>query len=85
MELLYFILGFSFASFGIPIIEGVCSWFLTWIEAKKAKQSDAINQANIKMRKEAASADQGEPHMAQIGFQIPDVDKEESEDDKDEV
>lgn len=85
MELLYFILGFCFASFGIPIVEGICAWFLTWIEAKKAKQSDAINQVNIKMRKEAASAGQDEPQMAKIGFQIPVADEEESEDDEYEV
>ena len=85
MELLYFILGFCFASFGIPIVEGICAWFLTWVEAKKAKQTDAVNQINIKMRKEAASAGQDEPHMAKIGFQIPDADEEESEDDEDEV
>ena len=85
MELLYFILGILFVSYVIPLIDGLSGLFLTWIEAKKAKQTDAVNQINIKMRKEAASAGQDEPHMAKIGFQIPDADEEESEDDEDEV
>lgn len=86
MELLYFILGFSFASFGIPIIEGVLAWFLTWVEAKKAKQSEIVNQANIKMRQDAASiAEENVPSMRQIGFQVSDDDQEEEEDKEDEV
>jgi hypothetical protein len=31
-------------------MDGISSWFLTWVEAKKAKQSEVINQTNIKMR-----------------------------------
>jgi hypothetical protein len=50
MELLYFILGFIFAVYLIPIFDGISGWFLTWTEAKKAKQSEIVNQANIKMR-----------------------------------
>ena len=38
MELLYFILGFTFASYLMPVLEGLGAWFLTWVEAKKAKQ-----------------------------------------------
>jgi hypothetical protein len=37
MELLYFILGFIFAQFLIPVIDGFTSWLLTWMEAKKVK------------------------------------------------
>ena len=39
MELLYFILGFTFASYLMPVLEGLGAWFLTWVEAKKAKQT----------------------------------------------
>ena len=78
MELLYFILGIIFVSYIIPIIDGISSWFLTWVEAKKSKQSEIVNKANIKMRQDAASVDQ-DPPTRQIGFQIPDDDQEEEE------
>lgn len=78
MELLYFILGIIFVSYVIPIIDGVSAWFLTWVEAKKSKQSEIVNKANIKMRQDAASTDQ-DPPMRQIGFQVPDDDQEEEE------
>jgi hypothetical protein len=50
MELLYFILGILFVTYVIPLMDGISSWFLTWVEAKKAKQSEVIHQTNIKMR-----------------------------------
>ena len=78
MELLYFILGILFVQYAIPLIDGISSWFLTWIEAKKAKQSSIINDANIKMRQAAASAEEDPPHRP-IGFRVPD-EEEENED-----
>lgn len=84
MELLYFILGIIFVSYGIPLLDGISSWFLTWVEAKKAKQSEFINDANIKMRQAAASADQ-DPPMRQIGFQVSSDNYEEEEDDENEI
>lgn len=83
MELLYFILGFMFAIYLIPLLDGISGWFLTWIEAKKAKQSEIINQTNIKMRQAAASADTDSPKRL-IGFSVPDDDYEE-EDEEDEI
>ena len=83
MELLYFILGFAFASYLMPILEGLGAWFLTWVEAKKAKQTEIVNQANIKMRKDAASTDQDTPSVGKIGFQY--LDAEEGEDEENEV
>jgi hypothetical protein len=83
MELLYFILGFMFAVYLIPLLDGISGWFLTWIEAKKAKQSEIINQTNIKMRQAAASADTDSPKRL-IGFSVPDDDYEE-EDEEDEI
>ena len=79
MELLYFILGILFVQYAIPLIDGVSAWFLTWIEAKKAKQSEVINQVNIKMRKAAASADEDPPRRP-IGFRVPDEEEEYEED-----
>ena len=85
MELLYFILGILFIQYIIPLFDGVVGWILTWIEAKKAKQSNVINDANIKMRQAAASAE-ADPSMRKIGFCAPDPEEnEEEEDDVDEV
>ena len=78
MELLYFILGILFVQYAIPLIDGISAWFLTWIEAKKAKQSGIINDANIKMRQAAASAEE-DPSRRPIGFRVPD-EEEENED-----
>ena len=84
MELLYFILGFVFAVYLIPLLDGISAWFLTWVEAKKAKQSEIVNQVNIKMRKDAAaSTDQDYTPVGKIGFQY--LDAEEGEDEEDEV
>lgn len=80
MNLLCFILGIFFTQILVPILDGIASWFLTWIEAKKVKQSEIINTANIKMRQAATSADENPP-MRPIGFRVPD----EEEENKDEV
>ena len=79
MELLYFILGILFVTYVIPLLDGISSWFLTWVEAKKAKQSEVINQTNIKMRQAAASADEDPPRRP-IGFRVPDEEEEYEED-----
>lgn len=82
MELLYFILGFVFAVYLIPLFDGISAWFLTWVEAKKTKQAEIINQTNIKMRQAAASAEDDSPKRL-IGF-CADDDYEEEEDEEDE-
>lgn len=79
MELLYFILGILFVTYVIPLMDGVSSWFLTWVEAKKSKQSEVINQTNIKMRQAAASAEEDPPRRP-IGFRVPDEEEEYEED-----
>lgn len=83
MELLYFILGILFVSYMIPLLDGLSGLLLTWMEAKKAKQSEIINLTNIKMRHAAASAEDDTPKRL-IGFCRED-DYEEEEDDDDEV
>ena len=75
MELLYFILGILFVTYVIPLLDGISAWFLTWVEAKKAKQSEVINQTNIKMRQAAASAEEDPPRRP-IGFRVPDEEEE---------
>lgn len=83
MELLYFILGILFVSYVIPLLDGLSGLLLTWMEAKKAKQSEIINLTNIKMRQAAASAEDDTPTRL-IGFCRED-DYEEEEDDDDEI
>lgn len=57
MELLYFILGIFFISNLVPIVDGLSSWFLTWIELKKTNLSEKINLTTINMRQASTSAD----------------------------
>lgn len=75
MELLYFILGIIFVTYIIPLLDGVSAWFLTWVEARKAKQSEIINLTNIKMRQAATSAEDDSPKRL-IGFRMPDEEEE---------
>ena len=75
MELLYFILGIIFVTYIIPLLDGISAWFLTWVEAKKAKQSEIINLTNIKMRQVATSAEEDSPKRL-IGFRMPDEEEE---------
>ena len=84
MELLYFILGILFVTYVIPLLDGISAWFLTWVEAKKAKQSEVINQTNIKMRQAAASAEEDPPRRP-IGFCVPSAEELEEEEYEDEV
>ena len=80
MKLLcFFILGFIFAVYLIALLDGLSSWFLTWIDLKKIKLNEIINQINIKMRQAAASAEEGSPHRS-IGFRVPDEEEEYEED-----
>ena len=47
MELFYCIAGFMLAAYIIPIFDGISSWFLTWVELKKAKLSEGINKYEL--------------------------------------
>ena len=84
MELLYFILGILFVQYIIPLIDGFTAWILTWVEAKKAKQSEIVNQININMRQAAASTEADPPRRA-IGFCTPESEDYEEEEDENEV
>lgn len=84
MELLYFILGILFVQYIIPLIDGFTAWILTWVEAKKAKQSEIVNQVNINMRQAAASTEADSPRRA-IGFCAPEPEDYEEEEDDNEV
>lgn len=79
MEFLYFIAGILFVSYFIPLLDGLSSLFLTWIEAKKGKLNEEINQSNIQIRKSAASAEEDPPRRL-IGFCAEDSEECEEED-----
>ena len=79
MSLLFFIAGIIFVSYLIPVLDGISSWFLTWIELKKAKHSDSINQINIKMRKDRASEEDDQSTDRLIGFHVSDAEENETE------
>jgi hypothetical protein len=84
MELLYFILGFVFAVYLIPLLDGISAWFLTWVEAKKTKQAEIINQTTINMRQATTSAENSSPKRV-IGFARDDDYEEEEEDEENDV
>jgi hypothetical protein len=78
MELFYYIIGFAIASYVIPILDGISSWFLIWIELKKAKISEDINRSNIKMRQDSEAVEEEPPRNA-IGFYVPDPEEYDEE------
>lgn len=84
MELFYCIAGFMLAAYVIPILDGISSWFLTWIELKKAKLSENINKYNIKMRQDSEAA-KVEPPRNVIGFQVSNPEEYDEEEYDDEI
>jgi hypothetical protein len=83
LELLFFILGIVFVQYCIPLLDGFAAWLLTWIEAKKSKQSELVNQSNINMRQAADAANEPPPHRT-IGFTVPE-NEEKEDDEEDEI
>lgn len=83
MELLFFILGIVFVQYCIPLLDGFAAWLLTWVEAKKSKQSELVNQSNINMRQAADAANEPPPHRT-IGFTVPE-NEEKEDDEEDEI
>ena len=84
MELFYCIAGFMLAAYIIPIFDGISSWFLTWVELKKAKLSEGINKYNIKMRQDSEAAEV-EPPRNVIGFQVSNPEEYDEEEYDDEI
>jgi hypothetical protein len=84
MELFYCIAGFMLAAYVIPILDGISSWFLTWVELKKAKLSENINKYNIKMRQDSEAAEV-EPPRNVIGFQVSNPEEYDEEEYDDEI
>ena len=64
--LLYFLLGIFVASVLSPVFQLWLEWHAVWVEMKKMKLSEAINDSNIKMQQAASSV--GEVDTRAIGF-----------------
>ena len=77
--LLCFLAGFLFASYLIPILDGIGAWFLAWTEMRKAGVNEITNQINIKMSQAASELEEDDPPWRPMGFQLPNQ-KEEDED-----
>ena len=82
MELLYFILGFAAASYIAPILDGIGSLILGWVEVKKAQMSEKIGLIEINLRK---AAEDEEPPRRQIGFCVSSEEVYPEEENDDEI
>ena len=57
MALLYFLLGILFAYIAIPCLEALVELIASWIEVKKIKQAEIINNYNIQMAEQTQDLD----------------------------
>ena len=69
-----FIAGMIFGQHILPVLDGIFGWFLTWVEAKKTRQTDIVNQLNIKMRIDNFNSDKP---MNKIGFNTTNCEEED--------
>lgn len=76
MKSLFFVFGILFAQYIIPLLDGIGSLFLTFMESQKAKLSESINESNIRMRQ---AADREDNSKSPIGFSIPKKEVKEDE------
>lgn len=81
--LLIFVAGILFVQFIMPLLDGLLSWVLLALEAKKAALSEKVNESNIKMKQAATSAAEANfPKPRTIGFTAP-AEEYETEEDED--
>lgn len=79
MELLFFILGMLFIQYLVPCLESLGSLFLIYIEAKRTKWKDVINQYEIKMNQDEILSDKKIGKSSTIGFQDSEENKEKDD------
>lgn len=85
MKSLFFIFGILFSQYIMPLMDGFGALILTWIESKKTKHSEIINNSNIRMKKAAIAEEDDDKPKYRIGFAPPQpVEKEEIEEEDDE-
>lgn len=84
--LIFFILGIVFNGLIMPFLDSVLSWFLLYIEYKKAILSEKVNESTIKMKLAIASAEEEDiPPAHPIGFAAPVEESDEEEDEVDDL
>lgn len=81
MKSLFFIFGILFSQYIMPLMDGFGALILTWIESRKVKHSEIINDSNIRMQKAVEQNDEPKYH---IGFAPPIKKETEEEDDENE-
>lgn len=64
----------------IPILDGIASLFLAFVELIKGRINIDIVKSNVKIQKLKDSLEEDEPKRA-IGFALPKEEEEEEEDD----
>jgi hypothetical protein len=69
----------------MPIIEGLVELFLSFIEAKKIKYGEEINNANIRIQMANLEAEERQIPVSTnvIGFQVPSEEEYYDEEDED--
>lgn len=77
-ELIYFIIGVLFTVIFMPIVESIVELIQVIIEAQKAKIALKVANLNEEIKKLASS--DGE-QISVIGFQAPEVEEYEEDDD----
>ena len=73
-----FIAGILFAAFVLPILDGVVTVILAWLEVPKGKAAVKVAEYNYQI----SNMDEGEIATHVIGFQAPDpIEEDDYEDD----
>ena len=73
-----FIAGILFAAFVLPILDGVVTIILAWLEVPKGKAAVKVAEYNYQI----SNMDEGETATNVIGFQAPDpIEEDDYEDD----
>lgn len=72
-------MGALFVSLVMPILEALGELFLSYIEAKKIKFGEEINNANIRIQMASLKAEEEQMPIETnvIGFHVPDEEEEE--------
>jgi hypothetical protein len=74
----YFILGILFGNYVMPILDSLGSIIMTWCEAVKGKLAIKVAESNHAI---SLIGEEEQPPVYQIGFQAPNVEEEEYEED----
>lgn len=70
MPLIWFISGILFSIVAMPIINSLTDLIIAWLETKRMKCAEAINNSNINMQKAATSVEEEIAIMQPVGFTL---------------